>query len=139
VRFRIPKIENFPSPKTLIDNAVMNERVQMSSDVKGEMMQPRKQPVYYVVFAVLKYRNFEEAKAKASGEIAAHISRSKELHRNGTLLMSGAFLNNPDEPLSTMAVLSSREAAGEYIKGDPFFLKGMISKWYIREWANMFA
>ena len=28
-----------------------------------------------------------------------------------------------------MAVLSSREAAGEYIKGDPFFLKGMISKW----------
>jgi len=53
--------------------------------------------------------------------------------------MSGAFLNNPDEPLSTMAVLSSREAAEDYIHGDPFFINGMISKWYVREWANMFA
>jgi uncharacterized protein YciI len=95
--------------------------------------------MYYVVFVVLKYRNFEEAKVRASEEIAAHIARSKELHKSGTLLMSGAFLNNPGEPLSTMAVLSSREAAEEYIKGDPFFLKGMISKWYVRDWANMFA
>jgi uncharacterized protein YciI len=53
--------------------------------------------------------------------------------------MSGAFLNDPEEPLSTMAVLGSREAAEEYIHGDPFFINGMISKWYIREWANMFA
>ena len=53
--------------------------------------------------------------------------------------MSGAFLNNPEEQLSTMAVLTSREAAEEYLKCDPFFLKGMVSKWYIREWANMFA
>jgi uncharacterized protein YciI len=95
--------------------------------------------MYYVVFVVLKYRNFEEAKVRASEEIAAHIARSKDLHKSGTLLMSGAFLNNPGEPLSTMAVLSSREAAEEYIKGDPFFLKGMISKWYVRDWANMFA
>jgi uncharacterized protein YciI len=99
------------------------------------MMQSRKPSVYYVMFAVTKYRDFEAAKVHASEEIAAHVARSKELHRNGTLLMSGAFLNNPDEPLTTMAVLSSREAAEEYIKGDPFFLKGMIRHWYIREWA----
>ncbi len=92
-----------------------------------------------MVFVVLKYRNLEEAKVRASAEIAAHITRSKELHKNGTLLMSGAFLNNPDEPLSTMAVLGSREAAEDYIKGDPFFMKGMIGKWYVHEWANMFA
>jgi len=102
-------------------------------------IQPRKQSVYYVVFASLKYGNFEEAKVKASEEIVAHIARSKELHKNGTLLMSGAFLNDPEEQLSTMAVLTSREAAEEYLKRDPFFLKGMVSKWYIREWANMFA
>ena len=47
--------------------------------------------------------------------------------------MAGAFLDNPDEPLSTMAVLSSREAAEEYVKGDPFVQKGMTSNWYIRE------
>jgi len=54
-------------------------------------------------------------------------------------MMSGAFLNNAEEPLSTMAVLTSRAAAEDYIHGDPFFINGMISKWYIREWANMFA
>ena len=53
--------------------------------------------------------------------------------------MSGAFIDKKDEPLSTMAVLTSREAAEEYITGDPFVIKGMVSNWYIREWANMFA
>lgn len=53
--------------------------------------------------------------------------------------MAGAFLNNPKEPLGTMAICHTREAAEEYVKGDPFVLNGMVSKWYIREWANMFA
>ena len=38
-----------------------------------------------------------------------------------------------------MGVLSSREAVEDYIHGDPFFVNGMICKWYVREWANMFA
>ncbi len=103
------------------------------------MTERKKQPVYYLVFVVTKYKNFEEAKAKAPEQIASHLARSKELHQQGDLLMSGAFLNNPEEPLSTMAVLSSRRAAEDYIHGDPFFINGMISKWYIREWANMFG
>ncbi len=94
------------------------------------------QRAYYVVFFVTKFKDIEEAMAKEPETIAAHLARSRELHRRGGLLMAGAFLNNPDEPLSTMAVLNSREAAEEYAKGDPFVLKGMVSKWYIREWAN---
>jgi len=97
------------------------------------------QRVYYVIFVVTAYESFEDASAKASDLIAAHIARSKELHAQGTLLMSGAFLNNPQEPLSTMGVLTSPEAAEEYIKGDPFYLNGMVRSWSIREWANMFA
>jgi len=103
------------------------------------MTELKGQPVYYVVFVATKYKSFEEAKAKAPEQIASHIARSKELHKRGTLLMSDAFLNNPEDPLSTMAVLNSRAAAEEYIHGDPFYINGMISKWYIREWANMFA
>jgi uncharacterized protein len=87
----------------------------------------------------LKYQSFEEAKAKAPVEIAAHIKRSKELHEKGVLVIAGAFLDKTDEPLSTMGILTSREAAEEYIKGDPFYINGMMSKWSIREWANMFA
>ena len=82
---------------------------------------------------------FEDEKTNAADDIAANIKRSRELHEKGTLLMSGAFIEKHDEPLSTMAVLTSREDAEEYIKGDPFVIKGMVSNWYIREWANMFA
>lgn len=53
--------------------------------------------------------------------------------------MAGAFLDKSDEALGTMAVLTSREAAEEYVKGDPFFLNGKMSGWYTREWANMFV
>ena len=102
-------------------------------------MQIKNQPVYYVVFCFTKYASFEDAKINAAGDIAAHIKRSHELHEKGTLLMSGAFIEKKDEPLSTMAVLTSREAAEEYITGDPFVIKGLVSNWYIREWANMFA
>ena len=102
-------------------------------------MEVKTQPVYWVVFCVLKYASFEEAKTKAPDAIAAHVKRSKELHENGTLLMVGAFLDKNDEPLSTMAITTSPEAAEEYVRGDPVFLNGMMSKWYTREWANMFA
>ena len=102
-------------------------------------MEIKTQLAYYVVFCTTKFTSFEDAKTNAPDDIAAHIKRSHELHEKGTLLMSGAFIEKTDAPLSTMAVLTSREAAEEYIKGDPFVLKGMVSNWYIRDWANMFA
>src|SRR5215211_401843 len=102
-------------------------------------MEIKSQSVYCVVFCVLKYASFEDARTKAPDAISAHAKRSKKLHEDGTLLMAGAFLDDTDEPLSTMAVTSSREAAEEYVRGDPFFLNGMMSEWYTRKWANMFA
>jgi uncharacterized protein len=53
--------------------------------------------------------------------------------------MAGAFLDTTDEPLSIMGVLTSREAAEEYVKGDPFYRDGFMGTWLIREWANIFA
>lgn len=103
------------------------------------MADTARQPRYYVAFCVLKYSSFDQAKNEAPNAIAAHIMRSKELHEKGIILMAGAFLDRDAEPLSTMAVLTSREAAEEYVRGDPFFLNGMMSNWYVREWANMFA
>lgn len=100
----------------------------------------QKQPSrYFVVFCQTRYASFDEALSKAPHLIAEHITRSNELHEQGKLLMSGAFLDNPQEPLSTMGVLATREDAEEYMQGDPFVLAGMVERWYIREWANMFA
>lgn len=103
------------------------------------MMELSDQPVYYVVRCVLEYSSFADAKAKAPGEIAAHIQRSTALHAEGLLLMAGAFLDDAGGPLSTMAITKSREDAETYLHGDPFYLNGMMSEWTIREWANMFT
>jgi uncharacterized protein len=97
-----------------------------------------KQAVYYVVFCVLRYSSLAEAKTQAPEALAAHINRSKQLHEQGTLIMSGAFLDRNEESLSTMGVLTSREAAEAYIQADPFILNGLMSKWSIREWGNIF-
>ncbi len=102
------------------------------------MNEQKTQSKYYVLFFVTKYTSFLEVKQKEPELIAAHIKRTKQFHEQGKVIMAGAFLDRPNEPLSTMAVLTSREAAEEYAKGDPFLLKGMISNWYIREWSNMF-
>ncbi len=98
----------------------------------------KRQSVYYVVIFVTKYRNFEEAQSRDPETIADHIARSKKLHEEGGLLMGGALLDK-QEPLSTMVVFTSREAAEQYVKEDPFVLKGMVATRNIREWVNMFA
>ena len=54
-----------------------------------------------------------------------------------TVTQYDAFLDQPEEPVMTMGVLTSREAAEDFAKGDPFVQIGMVEKWYIREWANL--
>ena len=103
------------------------------------MTAPMKLPRYYVVFLTTTYSSFAEAQEEAPEDIAAHLARSRRMHEQGRVLMAGAFLDRPDEPLTTMGVFTSRDAADEYVRGDPFVLKGKVSAWHIREWANMFA
>ena len=98
-----------------------------------------KQPVYYVAFFVISCPSIEDVKAKAPDALAAHLQRSKQWQEQGDLFMAGAFLDNPDEPLTTMGILRSREAAEEFAEGDPFVVNGMVTNWYIREWANILA
>jgi uncharacterized protein len=92
-----------------------------------------------VVLSVLEYTSFEVARTEAPDDVAAHVTRSKELLVNDPHLMIEAILDQNDAPLSTMAVASSREAAEEYVKGDQFLLNGIMSAWYTHKWSNMFA
>ncbi len=94
---------------------------------------------YHVVFMITTYTSFAQAKAEAPDLIAAHLARSQELHRRGVLVMAGAFLDRPEEPLRTMGILTSREAAEDYARGDPFVQHGKVTQWTVRLWSNMFA
>jgi uncharacterized protein YciI len=46
--------------------------------------------------------------------------------------MIGTFGNPQDE--GSMAVFKTREAAEEFVAGDPFVLNGVVRGWQIREW-----
>ena len=101
------------------------------------MTVPTKQAMYYVVFFEIDYPSIVEALADAPEAIAAHKKRSQEWHEQGKLVMAGAFRDAPQGRLNTMGVLTSREAAEEFAKGDPFVLNGKVIRWHVREWNNM--
>ena len=94
-------------------------------------------PPYFIAFFTIAYASVEEAKADAPDLIAAHIARSREMHRRGTLLMAGAFVGDSEGPLRTMAIFTSRDAAEEYAMGDPFVMEGKVTDWHVREWGSI--
>lgn len=66
------------------------------------------------------------ALAKLKERYPAHRARLDEFYTRGTSIAAGP-LGNPPE--SAMGILDSREAAGEFIKGDPFVTNGLVGKW----------
>ncbi len=81
---------------------------------------------------VLFYESADDVAAKARPHFAAHQARWAEFAANGTLVMIGTF-GRPQEQ-GSMAIFSTREAAEEFARGDPFVLNGVVSRWEIREW-----
>lgn len=86
----------------------------------------------YVLFV-----NFDEAGEvllpQAPDELRLHLSRMRNFHRQGTLLMSGAF-RTPSQPLATMGVFRSQAAAEAFAVEDPFVLNAMATGWRVRAW-----
>jgi uncharacterized protein len=35
-----------------------------------------------------------------------------------------------------MAIFNTREAAEEFVSGDPFVLEGVVRRWELREWTE---
>jgi uncharacterized protein len=72
---------------------------------------------------------------KLKEHFPAHRARLEEFHARGVLLAAGP-LGNPPE--SAMGIFTSREAAEEFIKGDPFVINGLVSTWRVLEWNAAF-
>jgi uncharacterized protein YciI len=86
-----------------------------------------------------KYTSMDDVRAYAPEQLVAHVARSAELHAAGPLLMAGAFTDHPGEPVATMAVLTTRADAEDFARGDPFVIAGMVDKWEVRNWGNIFS
>ena len=84
---------------------------------------------------VMTYRAVEDFLPLAQQHHPAHSERVDEFARRGDLLMVGTF----DEPMNgdAMGVFTTREAAEEFIAGDPFVLNGVVAGWTVRPWHEV--
>jgi uncharacterized protein len=84
---------------------------------------------------VMTYRAVEDFLPLAQQHHAAHSARVDEFARRGVLLMVGTFT----EPVNgeAMGVFTTREAAEEFIAGDPFVLNGVVASWTVRPWDEV--
>ena len=81
---------------------------------------------------VVLYHSAEDALERTAEVYPAHRQRIDEFHARGDLLMVGPF----GDPLreGAMSVFRTREAAEEFVAGDPFVLEGVVARYEIREW-----
>ncbi len=71
----------------------------------------------------------------AQQHFPAHKARYAEYVDKGTLLMIGTFTDMS----GAMGVFTSRGAAEEFVKGDPFVINGVVTRWTIREWNEVLS
>jgi uncharacterized protein YciI/uncharacterized protein YndB with AHSA1/START domain len=81
---------------------------------------------------LMTYESTPEGRAKALDYLPAHRARLADFHRRGLLLMTG--------PLSdgrALGVFTTKEAAEEFVAGDPFVANGVVSTWSILAWTEV--
>jgi uncharacterized protein YciI len=84
---------------------------------------------------VLLYESADDVLAKAAPVMEAHGARIDEFRRRGELLLVGTFADPQRD--GSMSVWRSREAALEFIAGDPFVAEGVVRGWRLLEWNEV--
>lgn len=84
---------------------------------------------------VLFYDSADDVRAKAPAHFPAHLVRLQEFTRRGELLMVGTFADPQSD--GSMAIFTTREAAEEFVEGDPFRIHQVIRAWRVLEWNDM--
>jgi len=79
---------------------------------------------------VVTYESADDVREKAPIHFAEHQARWRQFGDRGELLMIGTF----SDLSGSMAVFTTREAAEEFVKGDPFVLHGVVRGFEIKEW-----
>ena len=86
----------------------------------------------YVMF----YESTPETLAKAPALFAGHRARLDEFKARGTLLMAGPLRDGSGRAIG---VFTTRDAAEEFIAGDPFVTGGAVAKHSVVEWQEVLA
>jgi uncharacterized protein YciI len=84
---------------------------------------------------VLFYTSSDDVLTKAPAHFPAHRARLDEFHARGTLLSVGTF--GDPQGQGSMGIFTTREAAEEFARDDPFVLGGVVGAWEVREWNEV--
>jgi len=86
---------------------------------------------------VVLYAAAPDVLERAPAHFPAHQARLDEFHTRGDLLMVGTF----GDPVAqgSMAIFRTREAAQQFVAGDPFVLEGVVASHELREWDEVLA
>ena len=85
---------------------------------------------------VVLYESADDVLAKAPVHFEAHSAHGQQFHERGSLVAYGPFADPQEQ--GSMAIFATREAAEEFVRGDPFVLNGVVRDWEIREWDEAF-
>jgi uncharacterized protein YciI len=86
---------------------------------------------------VVLYESADDVLSRAPAHFPAHAERIREFHGRGVLLMVGTF--GDPQAQGSMAIFTTREAAEEFVAGDPFVLNGVVRRYEIRDWNEALA
>jgi uncharacterized protein len=81
---------------------------------------------------VLLYESAENVAQNAPAHAGAHREHWRPFRDRGELLLIGPF--GDPQSQGAMAVFTTREAAEEFARNDPFVVNGVVRSWEVREW-----
>jgi uncharacterized protein YciI len=84
---------------------------------------------------VLLYESADDVATRAPQHFDAHLTRVREFHARGELLMVGTFGDPQRE--GSMGIFATREAAEAFVAGDPFMHHGVVRRYALREWQEI--
>jgi uncharacterized protein len=84
---------------------------------------------------VLLYTSADDVLAKAPAHFPAHKARLDAFRAAGTLLMVGTFGDPQAE--GSMSIFTTREAAEDFVAGEPFVRNGVVERWELRAWDEV--
>ena len=84
---------------------------------------------------VVLYESADDVASTAPAHFPAHVARYQAFVARGELLMIGTFADPQQN--GSMGIFSSRAAAEEFARGDPFVLKGVVRSWRLLEWNEV--
>ncbi|MDE2606635.1 MAG: hypothetical protein KGL68_12020 [Burkholderiales bacterium] len=82
------------------------------------------------------YELAEDGLDKVPAHLASHQARLREFHGRGVLLMAGPY---GAPPVGALGVFTSRAAAEEFARDDPFMLNGVVGRCTFHEWNEDLA